>query len=68
MRILWTLRSERPDVLHCTVDSVSPLFVLAAKLCGVPVVGSIHTDIQVGILRRNLGKLSLLRISLRKDS
>lgn len=47
MLILSVMRREKPDVLHCTVDGISPLFMLAAKSFGVPVVGSIHTDIHV---------------------
>eukprot|EP00903_Cladosiphon_okamuranus_P016331 g15061.t1 len=41
-----TLRREKPDVLHATVDCISAFFILAAKLFKVPVVGSVHTDVQ----------------------
>lgn len=42
-----TIRLERPDVLHCTLDCISAFFILAAKFYHVPVVGSVHTDVQV---------------------
>lgn len=48
MLIADTIRRERPDVLHCTVDCISAFFILAAKFLRVPVVGSVHTDVQVG--------------------
>eukprot|EP00752_Nemacystus_decipiens_P016117 g14412.t1 len=46
MRIAATIRREKPDVFHCTVDGISAFFTLAAKLFKVPVVGSVHTDVQ----------------------
>ncbi|CAM9381761.1 unnamed protein product, partial [Sphacelaria rigidula] len=46
MLILSVMRKEQPDVLHCTLDGITPFFIHAAKLLAVPVVGSIHTDIE----------------------
>lgn len=40
---------EKPDVLHCTMDGMSPFLVLSAKLLSIPVVGSIHTDVLVSL-------------------
>ncbi|CAM9813108.1 unnamed protein product [Ascophyllum nodosum] len=36
---------EKPDVLHCTMDAMSPFLVLSAKLLNIPIVGSVHTDV-----------------------
>ncbi|CAM9959644.1 unnamed protein product, partial [Laminaria digitata] len=32
--------------MHCTVDAISPFLILAARMNNVPVVGSVHTDVQ----------------------
>ena len=44
-RITNVLKEQKPDVVHVTVDALSTQFVMAARLAGVPVVGSIHTDV-----------------------
>ncbi|CAN0119950.1 unnamed protein product, partial [Discosporangium mesarthrocarpum] len=49
--ILRELAREKPDVLHCTIDGVSGMLVLAARTLGIPVAGSVHTDI-ISLIRQ----------------
>ena len=35
----------KPEVLHCTVDALTLLFGTIGLALGVPVAGSIHTDV-----------------------
>jgi glycosyltransferase involved in cell wall biosynthesis len=44
-KITDVLKAEKPDVLHVTNDALSSQFVLAARFAGIPIVGSIHTDV-----------------------
>jgi len=44
--ICSALHVERPDVIHCVGDALSSSFGLLGKSMGIPVVTSIHTDIQ----------------------
>lgn len=47
MLVLNVMRREKPDVMHCTMDAISPFLMLACRINNVPVVGSVHTDLQV---------------------
>ncbi|CAN0157214.1 unnamed protein product, partial [Ectocarpus sp. 12 AP-2014] len=53
-----TIRLERPDVLHCTLDCISAFFILAAKFYHVPVVGSVHTDVQELLAELNVAPIA----------
>lgn len=50
---LWaighSLARHKPDVIHCTADAITLQFGLVGKALGIPVVTSIHTDVQVGL-------------------
>lgn len=43
------LARERPDVIHCTADAITLQFGLVGRVLGIPVVSSIHTDVQMGL-------------------
>ncbi|CAB1106536.1 GT4 [Ectocarpus sp. CCAP 1310/34] len=53
-----TIRLEGPDVLHCTLDCISAFFILAAKFYHVPVVGSVHTDVQELLAELNVAPIA----------
>jgi glycosyltransferase involved in cell wall biosynthesis len=44
-KILKGLKDYKPDVMHVVADGLSHMFTIAGILTGVPVVGSIHTDL-----------------------
>jgi hypothetical protein len=49
------LRQEKPDIIHAVVDGVTTQFIMAARIVGIPIVGSIHTDVQ-RIIEATVGK------------
>ena len=57
------LRKEKPDLIHAVVDGVTTQFIVAARIVGIPVVGSIHTDIQ-RIIEATVGRTSLFGSAL----
>lgn len=44
-KIVKGLKDHKPDVIHVVADGLSHMFTIAGILSGVPVVGSIHTDL-----------------------
>jgi len=44
--ICVALHHERPDIIHCVADALSASFGLLGRSMGIPVVSSIHTDLQ----------------------
>jgi glycosyltransferase involved in cell wall biosynthesis len=50
---LWkighSLLNYCPDIVHCTADAVTLQFGLVGKALGIPVVTSIHTDVQLAL-------------------
>ncbi|CAM9584100.1 unnamed protein product [Pylaiella littoralis] len=66
MLICDTIRRERPDVLHCTLDCISAFFILTAKFFGVPVVGSVHTDVQELLAELNVAPIAGALISFKE--
>ena len=45
---------EQPDIIHVTFDSQSVAWVLAARLCNVPLVVSYHTDLTAFMQRHSV--------------
>ena len=66
LQIGATLLRERPAVVHCTADAVTLQFGLAAKLLGIPVVTSIHTDVQLGLAAVGAPSLALYLTNLKE--
>lgn len=64
-RILSTLAKERPDVCHCTSDAIALQFGLAGKLTGVPVVTSMHTDVQLALGHAGAPQLAMMATGLK---
>ena len=54
-RTVDILRKEKPDIIHAVVDGVTSQFIMAARIVGIPIVGSIHTDVQ-RIIEATVGK------------
>ncbi|KAG5179055.1 hypothetical protein JKP88DRAFT_327683 [Tribonema minus] len=67
---LWhighALAQVRPDVIHCTADAITLQFGLAGKALGIPVVTSIHTDVQLGLAAVGAPSLALYLTNLKE--
>lgn len=66
LKIGATLLRERPHIVHCTADAVTLQFALAAKLLHIPVVTSIHTDVQLGLKSVGAPSLALYLSNLKE--